>query len=125
MPGAAQHLSQVNSNKNFLYTFVSRPDGTTSFPDWAITVTFYIALHLVEQYLYVHHQKHCKNHRDRENEVESDPNLRKIYSHYKRLSDWSREARYDVVGFTNNEVREALSRLDAIEAHISPLILGE
>ncbi|OGW88152.1 MAG: hypothetical protein A3G33_02695 [Omnitrophica bacterium RIFCSPLOWO2_12_FULL_44_17] len=44
MPSSNQHLQQANHNLHFLASFVTN----YSYNDWAITVSFYTAVHVIE-----------------------------------------------------------------------------
>ncbi len=47
MPSEEAHARQARHNRDYLETFDLK---TTPFLDWAVTVTFYTALHAIERY---------------------------------------------------------------------------
>ena len=85
------HLTQVANNKALLRQLDPR-----RFPDWSITVCFYIAVHYVEAYFYrCHTTQHTFSHQKRRSELSKtlfhDFNFRRSY---RDLEDLSRKARY-------------------------------
>ena len=123
MPDATKHYSQIFENTQFLNSFVEQEsDIKTSFPGWAIVVIFYTAVHWVEYYFFKTRRKHCRDHRERNNELVNETPLESIYNDYERLYDWSRDARYSVVSFTEDDVEEALEHLGKVEKQILILV---
>ncbi len=94
MPSENEHLAQVHHNLAFLRDFYN---PTTPYPDWAITVAFYAALHAIEAAL-AGQQLHSQSH------IERRCYVRQLFPHlwtiYYRLDVFSRRARYE--GFRPN-----------------------
>ena len=121
MPDADEHSRQIQHNKKFLDTFIN-PYSDTIYCDWAITVTFYSLLHLVELYFNKKGGDHYFNHEERNEAIRFDDNLESIYKDYHRLYDWSRGARYKCFQFSPDEVEEAHERLPYVENIINTII---
>lgn len=89
MPSESVHLAQVRHNLAFLKSFYA---PTTPYPDWAVTVAFYIALHAVE-FALAQRGLHSQSHMARRRYV------RQIFPHiwtlYFRLDVFSRRSRYE------------------------------
>jgi len=64
MGGVSQHLRKASHNKNFLERVQTIDPGPSFlYPDWLITIAFYIALHFVDAKLArrnIHPQNHQK-----------------------------------------------------------------
>ncbi len=110
MPSEAAHFDQVRHNLAFLDTFYA---PTTPYPDWAVTVTFYAALHAIEAVL-AQRRLHSQSHTERRRYVrQMFPSLWRLYY---RLDVFSRRARYD--GF-----RPSPTLLRQLVEHDLPTIL--
>lgn len=92
MPSQSIHLAQVHHNLTFLRSFYDAATKTTPYPDWAVTVAFYTALHAIEAAL-AQQQLHSGSHMERRRFV------RQMFPHlwtlYYRLDVFSHRARYD------------------------------
>jgi hypothetical protein len=114
------HLTQVAHNKAVL-----RRLDSARFPDWSITVCFYIAVHYVEAYFYqCHTTQHTFNHQKRRSELSKtlfqDFNFRRSY---RDLEDLSRKARYLMHGgVTAADVPHAQRCLKVISSMILPYL---
>jgi hypothetical protein len=89
--------------------------------DWAVTVLFYAALHLVEATLAP--SVHSPNHNARHQTVHLDPRLRPIYCHYCELYYRSLDARYDCISFGPLQAQHLyVTRYEPIKNHLRPLL---
>lgn len=113
MPTQTEHQKKAEHNRQFVSLF---DVATTPFLDWVITGQFYVCVHLVDGYLATKGE-HPKNHRERDDQVMHY--LVSIWADYRALKDASRDARYDVIQFTPQDVNSFSNKLTAIEAHIS------
>ena len=84
MPHRKAHIDQARSNALFLSTLDPR---TTQHPDWAITIAFYTAVHLVDACL-DGHSIHPNSHTERRDAVAMHLGL--IRAHYVALYSESR-----------------------------------
>ena len=116
MPTPQEHRSQAEQNE----FFVSQLDNP--FWDWAVTGTFYEALHYVDAFLKTKGIDPPR-HADRNNEVEKDATLSKVWMEYKQLYDDSKLARYECHRFDRDEVRLLRDNyLNPIKDLLKPLI---
>ncbi len=113
VPSKETHLEQYQHNRDFLEHGIS---DTNKFADWAVTVTFYCAVHIVEAAL-ANMQIHSKNHKDRGEKIK---NLRchKLKIYYKDLYSRSITSRYNCITQTSKDVEYALKDLKAIQAAV-------
>lgn len=109
MPSRAEHLA--NEAANAAFEIVAREQGAS--PEWATTVLFYRAVHLIEAYfasLGLHHTSHRQR-----NATVARP-IPAALPDYLDLSELSRRARYEAPGAVNwqdhAEAREAFGVLE-------------
>jgi hypothetical protein len=78
---------------------------------WAVTVTFYSALHALGAYLLTRGIQ-VTSHRARDRVISNPVNgvPANIYRAYRDLEDYSRDARYDLLPFASQEVRDLLGQ---------------
>lgn len=113
MPTEAQHLQKAQHNEAFLATF----DLITSrYLDWAVTATFYAALHYLRALMAKHRYTNVSNYGDVDvafNRIDILKRNPPIYDAYRNLKDESWAARYnmwiprppDVVDLRDNELQ--------------------
>ncbi|MFM9279722.1 hypothetical protein [Paenibacillus jiagnxiensis] len=112
-------IIQYERNKKSLNQIMSIEDYPC---DWAITIAFYSALHLVEYHLFKVDQKNRirrsnekENHTERNREVVKELKLGHEVAHaYRALYNESRAARYDCIPIKKSRVQTALKNLDII-----------
>jgi hypothetical protein len=92
MPTGSTHLAQAARNKTLALAIVD------DYPDWAVVVLFYAALHLVDAYL-ARSNVHPRSQGDWGIYVDRS-SLRSIAASYHQLQDRSRDARYNAQPFT-------------------------
>lgn len=117
MPLDPQHLSRAEHNERFLGTFDL---DSTPYMDWAVTVSFYVAVRYVDALLNaLRPPRRAESHEERNREVSTQPRLKPIWHSYRELYNQSRDARYGFVTFTSSEVRRLQSnRLNHVKTHI-------
>lgn len=86
--------------------------------DWEITTLFYKILQKVDAY-FAKTNFHPVDHYERNKNVRSDPNLKTIYSEYKKLYDLSIQARYEKRSMDLNAKNASLAFYSKIDTHIS------
>jgi len=119
MPDLLAHRQQADHNR--AATDYLRLAGDEHL-DWVATVTFYTALHIIDQALAHRVRLHPANHRERRLAIQRDPMLRPVFSDYAELEHQSRRARYECVRFNSTEISALQSRLDRIERHVMALL---
>lgn len=124
MASVNNHLTQASHNKDFLnIIWPQYPE----YPDWVVTVIFYVAIHLLEAYFDKQLSKSSHDYQDREDTITQTLELRPIYSHYNELKRLSMDSRYHCkfVSWTPEKVRGASFHLNKIEAHLESLLREE
>lgn len=118
MSTSTQHKERAEHNE-FLRDQLNNP-----FWDWAVTATFYAAVHYVEAYLGKQAPPiHSKHHDDRDSNIQRDPRIRGIYDDYSLLKTESYDARYRPhISFGQADVQRVQEYLDAVKAIVVPLI---
>ena len=115
MPEQSEHIAAAEANTQLATTLLDMS------PTWSIVVTFYSALHWVDAFLATY-PLHPENHVERNYYVGLSP-LAPIFPSYIRLSNHSREARYDLRAFTRAEASQRLTvDLARVRDHIQSLI---
>jgi hypothetical protein len=92
VPRPHEHLTRANENEKLARTLGT---ATGVAVDWAVTMLFYAALHYIDRYLAGKAFKPL-NHKQRDEEIESNGSITGIYREYRRLKDMSRQARYNI-----------------------------
>ena len=115
MPTPQQHRIQADHNE----FFVSQLENP--FWDWAVTGTFYAAVHYIDGYL-ITKGIDPEFHSERNQYINRDPTLAQLWNDYRELMNNSRWARYDIVEFDKEDVRLLQANLKAIKDVLSPLI---
>lgn len=119
MPPKNDHKAKAEHDKQFVD---SLDLSTTPYLDWAITGLFYAALHYVEAY-FATMKRHSPDHRTRDSAIQRDSRIKTIYNDYNDLKNYSINARYYMVSFTESNVRRnLLPRLDNIRSRVLPLL---
>lgn len=119
MPSKQDHVRKADENAAFALSLTL--DNQTRI-DWALIILFYSALHYVEAYLATLGQ-HLKSHRSRDSVVGRDPNLKKIFPEYQDLTFYGYNARYEMYGFTSDDVtKRAAKEFAAVKTHLKPLL---
>jgi hypothetical protein len=76
-----------------------------------------LCTHYIDAYL-AGKGSHPLTHVDRNYEIEANGNLAGSFKDYCRLSDRSREARYDIAEYTREKYIVALARFERIKSHV-------
>jgi hypothetical protein len=104
MPSQIQHEEQAQRNETFFQSLDSTEPINR---EWIVTAAFYAALHWIEAYFDNRYSRHSTSHRARNDDV-----MRfglPIASEYFDLYWASRQARYDLYRFTQEEVEELIN----------------
>ena len=88
MASTTDHLNQWEHNRRLLTRL--EPE----FPDWIITVTFYVSLHAVDALLAHDNVTRIVSHDARNDTLKRVNRYQQIYRHYRPLYDLSRRVRY-------------------------------
>jgi hypothetical protein len=117
IPGPDLRLNQYRVNK----ISFSAVNGLTKRPnDWAVTITFYAALHLIEKYLTIKYGKHKRKHEDRKRlVVEEEVFGEEVADAYLALFNDCITARYHCIPITDKQVTDAVKYLNIIEDRLT------
>lgn len=98
MPSAEKHFEQYKKNKASLGKVISIAQPPY---DWAVTIAFYTAIHLIEKFIVDKNPKKqpSKDHTDRMKWVEMISELKPIRNYYYALSQSSWQSRYMCIPF--------------------------
>ena len=115
------HINKALHNEAFIEQF-NLPDS--DFPDWAVTVISYAALHYVDALLAKSFGSFPKNHGERSSYVCRQPALQNnIGNDYEDLKNDGAEARYTDRIFTAQEInKHILPSLDRIKAYVGQYV---
>jgi hypothetical protein len=114
-----EHLAKAEENINFLRSIDLNHPGALA---WSITILFYAALHYVEAYFVSKRGFGCKHHFSRATEIQRDPKINSIFNDYAALENLSREARYDVSCFNEEDLKRANTCFENIKSAIESLL---
>lgn len=118
MPKKEEHHSQYISNKELLSAPVFDLDSTQHY-DWIVTIVFYCAVHLIEEYLAKVNGYDSVDHFDRKLRVLAEAKLRPISSVYLTLYIQSIRARYKCQNITKDDAIKAFKVLTNVEKAVS------
>ena len=120
MPSSSEHREKAERNRRLLDTL-----DHSAAPEWAATIAFYSALHLVER-LSACESIHHSLHQDRAAYLHKNKKHRSIHASFLSLFDASLVARYGTVNqfakaFPGDTVKRQLidKHLVGIESHVS------
>ena len=112
MPLAPEHISKAEHNEKLADTLCKG-----SYLDWAVTVTFYAALHYVDAILAAS-VIHPETHTERNDAVGANATLQKVRAEYRTLETLSRNARYRSMKIEPADIQEAQNSFSALRAHL-------
>jgi hypothetical protein len=105
VPDQATHLAQAQVNRDLASSLfrLGLQNGNQAYLDWAVTIVFYSALHLIEAKLAVHNL-HPQNHGERSRMLDATNADADMVLAYDILRDLSEQARYNARNFQAVEV---------------------
>jgi hypothetical protein len=106
-----EHLRQAQHNQELLDTI-----DRERFPDWAATVAFYKAVHLVQALFHTTHDS-CGSHSKRNGILREK--FPEIWKQYQPLYTFSRLGRYWCMRVKTEHVQYILRRLGRVEAEVA------
>ena len=120
MSAAQDHRAQAQHNKGLIAVLGME---SSAYPDWVVTVAFYVAVHLVEAYFDRKYSVHSPSHTERSRDFTSMVELKPIYGDYSDLYNLSLKSRYrcKLSTWTVPEVQRVLGLLTNIEQHLNSL----
>jgi len=116
-----RHLAAVDANLSFADRLVTAPDGDHTTNGWAVTATFYAAVHEVRGYLLARHGVTLTAHKDMRDVYDRHPEVRKVRADYDQLKQQSENARYYLTTlFRPEDVRKFNASFHRIRAMLRP-----
>lgn len=115
VPQRPQHLERARQNEKLAERFAKASNPTCI--DWAITLLFYSALHLIDGFL-AGKNFHPLNHYERGEEIENNGSLSEIHKDYETLQKMSENARYEIADYSKQDYEKALKRFSRIKQHV-------
>lgn len=112
MPLKPEHISQAEHNEKIAETL-----SKTKFIDWAVTVTFYAALHYVDAVLAAS-VIHPDTHTERNEAIGGNATLLKVRAEYRTLETLSRNARYLSMKIEPRDLQEAQNCFATLRTHL-------
>ncbi len=121
MPNNRKHKIQAEHNRRLVDALWQA--GKPVYADWVVTTAFYVAVHLIEEYLYSRNGIHSDDHANRLRQIASVTQLSPIYEQYSELYNRSKDSRYRCMPerWTATFVQSLLDKLETIEQHMSTL----
>jgi hypothetical protein len=98
---AKGHVEQARRNYRLYQQLCSQDE----YPDWAMTLLFYTALHLVQAYIRQYGEWFPQTHDARREFINEDRRLEALWYDYRELYDQSRNVRYNLRSITQAEVK--------------------
>jgi hypothetical protein len=119
LPTEAEHFEQFEHNARIAKRMADSADF-----DWAVTVLFYAALHLVQVYI-VRKGVRVENHWERDRYILASAELRPILDSYRALRVHSENTRYKCRKFLQSEFDEIRNRnfvgvVEHLRLHLQP-----
>ena len=123
MPSVYEHISKAERNEN-LYRDLCRLESTEpEYTEWEVVALFYSLVHHVEAYRVVRERQNSDNHSDRNRFIWESADLVGIWPLYSYIYRLSMTARYGVMSFSVEEVRNLENtEYTAIKRHIRSLL---
>ncbi len=123
MASVSEHLSKAERNED-LYRDLCRLESTEpEYTEWELVALSYSLVHHVEAYRVVRERQNSENHSDRNRFIWESADLREIWPAYSYIYRLSMTARYEVVSFYAEEVRQIeISQYAAIKGHVRSLL---
>lgn len=120
MTTVAKHVESAKRNQTFAEHFDL---DQTDFRDWVVTGYFYSALHWIDAYLIRENKKTDDGHASRNTLTNTERELTTISRPYRKLYSYSRNARYNLVEFTAQEIRrDVIPKVKEIRGHMEKLL---
>lgn len=112
MPVDTEHEWQAAHNARLLSEPLLDPHST-KYPDWAINVMFYKAVHIIDKALACRGVIDVRNHEHRKKSIAK--HLRGCLGCFQAFEDLNRKTRYGIMRPTPVDIEDALQLLSEIE----------
>ena len=115
-----QHLQKAQHNEAYLATFDL---SHSPFLDWAVTATFYSALHYLRALMARYNYTNISGYGDMDKAFDRMAVLKRaadVHDSYRQLKDDSRSARYDMWKPTGADVADLREEMEKIRDFVMP-----
>ena len=119
MPTKDEHITKAQGNESFADSIDPTSQARI---DWKLVVLFYTAVHYVEAYVAKALGFHLRSHTTRDSYISRESNLKKVRVSYGHLKFYGYNARYEIDGFTANDVKDAAGYLAQLKTELLPLV---
>jgi hypothetical protein len=119
VPTRDEHVRKAEGNEAFADSI--EPTNQARI-DWKLVVFFYTAVHYVEAYVAKTLGTHLRSHTTRDSYISKESNLKKVRVSYGHLKYYGYNARYELDGFTPNDVKDAAGYLAQLKTELLPLV---
>jgi hypothetical protein len=119
LPSRDEHVQKAEGNEAFADSIAGANQTQI---DWKLIVLFYTAMHYVEAYLAKAWGQHVRSHTTRDSYISKEKDLKKIRTQYAHLKYYGYNARYEMDGFTAQDVQDAQADLATLKAGLLPLL---
>jgi hypothetical protein len=113
----AHHITKAEENETLSSTLADTVCGR----EWAITLSFYAAVHYVEAYFGMTGRSTAL-HFNRIKEIKGDAKIGRIANAYEDLQNLSEDARYEIRNMTSAHLKTAQEKLEEIKKVVKPLV---
>lgn len=109
MPEGMENVEFARENEDFADDLDLSENPSKN---WVVIVRFYSYLHYVEEYLQMYNYN-SRSHNDRRENIRNCPHIdNKARKIYRLLEDISRDARYECIRMTEDDVQKSKENLD-------------
>ena len=123
MPSAFEHLRQAERNESLYRELCQLDTFEPEYTEWEIVVLFYSVLHHIEAYMDMREGRHSDNHSQRNRHIRETEDFSEIWPAYSYMYRLSINARYEVMSFSTEGVRELeANQFNLIKRHIRSLL---
>jgi len=112
LPTKEEHLDKALRNEQLADVLAQ-----SKFPDWAVTVYFYSALHYAHAVLAVYGQ-HPESHEATAPLVRRNPVLKTVWAEYRSLQTASRNARYYLTAISPAHLQDVRNDFNTLKSYI-------
>lgn len=112
MPTKEEHLEKAEHNQKLADSLAK-----SAYPDWAVTVYFYSALHYAHAILAVYGQ-HPESHEATAPLIRKNPVLKKVWTEYRSLQTAARNARYYATVISPQHLQDVSNDYSVLKSYI-------
>jgi hypothetical protein len=116
-------VEQAERNERFYIHLRSQGAATERYSEWQVVGLFYSALHYIDAFMARRMNAHPPSHEVRINTIAMFRELDPVAGYFLHLYNRSREARYDLIKFSDTYVQQLnAQRYESLKRHIRGLL---